>query len=416
MKIAILHYSVPPVVGGVEAVIQAHTGLLLKSGFQVRLIAGAGAQQALPAGAEFIKIPEMDSRHPKVVELSQELEKGVVPADFDCFSIKLENSIRPSLESVDTVIVHNIFTKHFNLPLTATLVHLLEMGKIRQWIAWCHDFTWTSPHSRSAVHPGYPWDLLRTYQNVMTYVTISQARQQELVGLFGCRPETIRVIYNGVDPVDIYSLSTEGNELIERLDLVDEDLFLLMPVRITQAKNIEFALKIVASLKSSGIRVKLIVTGPPDPHDPSDMDYYRSLLELRKDLHLEKEARFVYESGSKPDEGYVIGLPIVRELYRVCDVLLMPSHREGFGMPILEAGMMGMPIFTVAVPAAKEIGFDEVMRFSPDDPIDEVAGRMIHWARSNPTQILRQRVRQRFTWNAIFQHDIRTLLTGKGGA
>jgi glycosyltransferase involved in cell wall biosynthesis len=412
MRIGILHYSVPPVVGGVEAVIQAHASLLLQAGFSVELIAGAGAQSACPAGAEFIHIPQLDSRHSKVVDISQHLEAGVVPADLDRFSRSIEKALAPYLVTIDTLMVHNIFTKHFNLPLTIALVHLLEAGKIKRCIAWCHDFTWTSPHSRPFVHPGYPWDLLRTYRTDVTYVTVSQHRQQELAGLFGCPVDRIRVIYDGVDPADIYSLSGKGKELVDRLTLLEDDLFLLMPVRITQAKNIEFALRVVHSLKSTGMRVKLVVTGPPDPHDPADMEYYHSLLELRAMLQLEKEARFVYESGPSSGEGYIIDLPLVRELYRVCDALFMPSHREGFGMPILEAGMIGMPIFTTAIPAAQEIGMSEVMRFSLSDGAEQVAGMISQWAKSDPQHIFRQRVRQNLTWRSIFQHDILTLLSG----
>ena len=80
-------------------------------------------------------------------------------------------------------------------------------------------------------------------------------------------------------------------------ELNEADLVLLMPVRITQAKNIEFALQVTASLKSKNIRPKLVVTGPPDPHDPEDMAYYQSLLELRQKLGVEREVRFVYSSG-----------------------------------------------------------------------------------------------------------------------
>jgi hypothetical protein len=65
MNTAILHYSVPPVVGGVEAVIHAHAVLLLKAGYPVTLITGAGDTAALPDGAEFFQIPEMDSRNPR---------------------------------------------------------------------------------------------------------------------------------------------------------------------------------------------------------------------------------------------------------------------------------------------------------------------------------------------------------------
>jgi glycosyltransferase involved in cell wall biosynthesis len=412
MKTAVLHYSVPPVVGGVEAVIHAHTRLLLKAGYPVRLIAGAGDKAALPDGTEFIQIPEMDSRYSQVVEISQQLEAGQLPADFETLSANLEKHLEITLQPMDNMMVHNVFTKHFNLPLTAALVRLLDKGKVKNCIAWCHDFTWTSPHSRSNVHPGYPWDLLRTYREDVTYVTVSRHRQKELVELFHCPTERIHVVYDGVDPVDLFNLSEEGQALIERLDLTDADLILLMPVRVTQAKNIEYALRVIASLKDRGICPKLVVTGPPDPHDPGDMQYYQSLLDLRRQLHVEQEARFVYESGRQPGQGYSIGLPLVRELYNACDLLFMPSHREGFGMPILEAGMIGMPIFSTECPAAEEIGGQEVTRFSPEDPVEKVAAMILSWAQNSSPQRLRQRIRQNFTWQAIFHHDILPLLTG----
>ncbi len=413
MKIAILHYSLPPVVGGVETVIQAHTELLIKAGFQVRLLAGAGDQAVLPAGAEFFRIPEMDTRLPQVVDVSQQLDAGRIPPEFNKLTTRLEESLGPALDTTDEVIIHNIFTKHFNLALTAALVRLLDQGGIKHCIAWCHDFTWTSAHSRSKVRRGYPWDLLRTYREDITYVTISRHRQQELADLYGCPQDRIQVIYNGVDPADIYSLSEEGKALVERLDVAAVDLVMLMPVRITQAKNIELAMQVIARLKENGIRPKLIVTGPPDPHDPAEMLYFRSLLALRRQLNVEDEVRFVYESGPQRREGYIIGLPIVRELYRASDMLFMPSHREGFGMPILEASLVGMPIFTTHIPAAEEIGDNLVVRFSPEAPAEEVAELIVNWANAHPIQVLKRRVRQEFTWQAIFHHAILPLLNRK---
>ena len=412
MRTAILHYSVPPVVGGVEAVIHAHTGLLLKAGYPVSVIAGVGDATALPGGAEFIHITEMDSRNSRVAEISQSLEGGQVPAEFEVLSANLEGHLLDALQTMDVVMVHNVFTKHFNLPLTAALFRMLDQAKIKNCIAWCHDFSWTSTHSRASMHPGYPWDLLRTYREDVTYVTVSQFRQAELAGMYNCPPERIRVVYDGVDPVDLYSLSEEGQALIHRLGLMAADLVLLMPVRITQAKNIEFALQVIANLKSRGIRPKLVITGPPDPHDPGSMEYYQSLLNLRQQLQVEQEVRFVYESGIKLGEGYKIGLRLVRQLYRCCDVLFMPSHREGFGLPILEAGLMGMPVFSTTIPAAMEIGGQEVVRFSHEASPGKVAELLLNWSQASSTQRLRQRIRQNFTWEAIFQHGILPLLAG----
>jgi hypothetical protein len=131
MKTAILHYSVPPVIGGVEAVIQAHTSLLLGAGYPVTLIAGAGEKAALPQGAKFIQIPEMDSQNPTIIKASQQLEAGKVPDDFEAITASLEKSLGPIVQEMDHVIIHNVFTKHFNLPLTAALMRLLEQGMIR---------------------------------------------------------------------------------------------------------------------------------------------------------------------------------------------------------------------------------------------------------------------------------------------
>ncbi|HEY3476756.1 MAG TPA: glycosyltransferase, partial [Anaerolineales bacterium] len=275
----------------------AHARLLVEAGCPTTVVAGRGKGQALPTGTELIQISEMDSQHPQILEMSAELEQGRVPVNFDGMVSRLAESLAPALQTVDALIVHNVFTKHFNLPLTAALCQLLDRGKIDRCIAWCHDITWTSPNSRSKVHEGYPWDLLRMHRADLAYVTISGDRQRELAGLFGCPSEEIRVIYNGVDPGELLTLSEQGRALVDRLGLWDSDINLLMPVRVTQAKNIELALQVVAALKERGIHPKLVVTGPPDPHDPGNMKYFQSLLDLRQQLNLRDNMHFVYESG-----------------------------------------------------------------------------------------------------------------------
>jgi len=411
VEIAILHYTAPPVVGGVEAVMAAQARWLIAAGHTVTVIAGAGAAEALPPGARFGCIPELDTRHRQTLAASAQLEQGHVPPDFEQVTEALAGRLSPWVTPAERLIIHNVFTKHFNLPLTAALHRLLERGELRGGIAWCHDITWTSPQSRLKVHPGYPWDLLRTYRPDVAYVAVSQRRQRELADLLGCPRDRIRVIYNGVDPGPLLGLSHAGQVLIDRLDLAHSDLVLLMPVRVTQAKNIELALKVVADLKRRGLRPRLIVTGPPDPHDPRNLAYYQTLLDLRRQLEIESEARFVYELGAAPGQPLTIDERIVGDLYRVSDVLFMPSHREGFGMPVVEAGLAGLPVFcATAVPAAEEIGGGEVNLFSADAPPGEVAGRLAAWAEGSAVHRLRRRVRQALTWEQLFQQDLRPWL------
>jgi len=408
-RIGIVHYSAPPIIGGVEAVIEAHARLFYHKGYSTSVIAGRGDQETL-APTKYISIPLVDSQHPDILLLNSELEVGRVPKDFDKITDKLAEELSPILNQIDHLIVHNIFTKHFNLPLTVALIYLIDKGLIRQTIAWCHDMTWTSPSSRSKVFPGYPWDLLRTQHPEVTYVAVSERRQRELAGLFNCPSDQIEVIYNGVNPSELLGLSSDGLELISRLNLLESDLNLLMPVRVTQAKNIEYAMSVLAALKPHYCTPKLVLTGPPDPHDSENIRYFQSLLDLRKDLGIEDEMRFVYESGDDPDRPYEIDSRVVGDLYRVSDVMFMPSHREGFGMPVLEAGLAGIPVISTNVPASQEIAKENIMIFEASQPPQKTAEQIHNLVEKNSLVRMRRFIRTQYTWEAIFANKIKPLL------
>jgi mannosylglucosylglycerate synthase len=409
-SVAILHYTLPPTVGGVEAVIKAHAQVFLGAGYPVTAVAGRGESNALPSGVDLSLVPEMDSQHPSIAEISLELAQGHIPPTFPGMVDRLVAALLPLLRRCDVVIAHNLFTKHFNLPLTVALFRLLETGGIQHCIAWCHDFSWTSPSSRAHLHPGHPWDLLRTPIPGVTYVVVSQSRQQALADLLALPPEQIHVIYNGIDPTSLLGLSPEGAALVRRLGLLECDLVLLMPVRVTRAKNIEYALEVVAALKARGCRLKLVLTGPPDPHSADSLAYFRDLQRLRQHLQVEEEMRFVFESGPDPEQPFIIDMRVVGDLYRVSDLMFMPSHREGFGMPVLEAGMAGIPAVCTDVPAAIEIGLPDAIVFDEAEDPGQLADRILNWSRETRVHRLRRRVRQRYTWEAILARDIEPLL------
>jgi glycosyltransferase involved in cell wall biosynthesis len=140
------------------------------------------------------------------------------------------------------------------------------------------------------------------------------------------------------------------------------------------------------------------------------MAYYRSLQALRGKLGVEEEMRFIFESGSDPDEPYRINAGVVGDLFRVSDLMLMPSRREGFAMPVLEAGLAGIPAVCTEVPAAAEIGGEDVILFDLDHTPERLAERLLAWAEGSPVHRLRHRVRQGYTWRAIFRRDIEPLL------
>jgi glycosyltransferase involved in cell wall biosynthesis len=123
--------------------------------------------------------------------------------------------------------------------------------------------------------------------------------------------------------------------------------------------------------------------------------------------------RFVYESGPKVGDGFTIDLGMVGELFRVSDFVFMPSHREGFGMPVLEAGLAGIPVISSEIPAAMEIGREEVIVMKKSQSPNEVAELILAQIADDPVHRLRRRVRQSYTWEAIYDQNITPLLLGQ---
>jgi mannosylglucosylglycerate synthase len=412
-KTAILHYTAPPIIGGVEGVIQAHARVFDQFGYPLTVIAGRGDTSAFPSSVVYLEMPEIDSQHPGILEITNDLKNGHTPSDFDRWVERFITALAPVMSQFDHLILHNLLTKQYNLPLTTALFRMLDTGNLPNTIAWVHDIAWTSENSSRHLHDGYPWDLLKTYHKDLTYVTVSKLRQHELAGLFDCELDDIHVIYNGVDTDITLNLNTEGQELIQRLNLITADLLILMPVRVTRLKNIEYSIRVLAELKNHFKNPRLVLTGPPDPHNQDSKEYFHQLQELRKEVGVEQEMRFVYESGPLKDEGYEIGLDIVGDLYRISDLLLMPSHSEGFGMPILEAGLVGIPVFTSHIPAADEIGRHHVHFLDINGSPSAAAALIAETIQSSSTSRMRREVRQNYTWQSIFLKKIAPLITVK---
>jgi glycosyltransferase involved in cell wall biosynthesis len=333
-----------------------------------------------------------------------------VPPAFSVFQTRIEKALAEAFLPTDIVIVHNVLSMHFNLALTAAIHHLQEQGSVLHLIAWCHDISrYVNPDSGEIQRRGFPWDLLRTYKQAITYVAVSPGRQRLLAKVFRTPAKLIRFIPNGVDAAQILGLSALGNELAQEFGLFLADLVLLMPVRITRAKNVEFALHVAEYLKKTGIRLRLVITGPPDPHVPDIGAYYRELKELRQALSLSEEVIFAYEGTRKHEGPLILGRSIVGEMYRLADLVLMPSLREGFGLPVLEAAMADRAVFATSVPVIEELP-EFAYLIQPDESAESVAARIREWAAADAAHRLRKKVRQEFTWPAIFSGKLMPLI------
>jgi len=403
MKIAILHYSVPPVVGGVESVIAHHARLMDADGHLVQLIAGRG--ESLGDDIPLTSIPLADSQDPRVLEVKEQLDGGDVPDDFNSLRDELVAQLQTALSNVDILIAHNVCSLNKNLALTAALHKLHTSQELPCLVLWHHDLSWTTPRYLPELHDGYPWDLLRTDWDRTRHVVVSELRREELADLMKLNPESVKVIPNGVDAARFYKFESQTQKFLEQMNLMNAAPILLLPVRITRRKNIELALYTLSELQKHFPQAALVITGPLGPHNARNREYFDKLLKLRSQLDLQDSAFFLAELSESflPDE-------VIADFYRIADALLFPSREEGFGIPLLEAAFSHIPAFCADIPPLRELGLDDAYYFSPDEDPMVIASAIADYFRATAPARLAIRARTTFRWEAIYQEHITPLL------
>ncbi len=425
-NVGILHFTCPPIVGGVELLIKLHSRLLLEHGFQVRALAGRGRPFDRRVPLELI--PALDSKHPELLAVNDELKRSEVSPGFRALADRLARSLETALRGLDVCIVHNALTLHFNLPLTAALHRLNEAGVGPRLVAWCHDLSWTNPLYIPLMRDCEPWALLKTPLPGVRYVAVSEDRKRDLLALWGkgeggkgkgTRPRTVSpfplplspvVIPAGVDPAAKLGLRRATRELARQLQTDRAWPFMLLPARITKRKNIEYAIRVTRALRDRGLAPLLLVTGPPGPHNVRSVDYVDELQAERRALDVTREVVFLYEQRRSDGRAWRAGDAVMDDLYQLADLLIFPSAQEGFGIPLLEAGLIRLPVFCSDIPSFREIAATRAHFFQLDHSPVEVAARIADFLEDDPSAALRRRVLESFTWERIFEERIAPLL------
>ncbi|MBW1852427.1 MAG: glycosyltransferase family 4 protein, partial [Deltaproteobacteria bacterium] len=326
LQIGILHYSCPPVVGGVEEVLSQHAAVLHSLGQSVSILAGAGEvyTDSFPMRIE----PVLGSRNRSILNAHEQSMEGE-HKHLKRLTSRIHKILEDWSKDLDVILVHNVLHMPFNLPFTIAIHDLAESGDGPVIVSWAHDSPYLQPN-----YPGYldhdPWDILRRPHPNIHYVTISESRKQMFNGLSGDVPW--KVINNGIDPADFFYLDPRSVRLAQELDAFSRDLILVQPSRITPRKNLELAIHIIRGIKMLGHNVLFIMTGAYDPHEKKAVSYYRRLRYWIKELDLQKNIAILAEYRFKDGTRLVPDRVFIRDLYLMADLLLMTSKDEGFGL------------------------------------------------------------------------------------
>ena len=383
LHIGILHYSCPPVVGGVEEMLYQHALILHRIGQSVSILVGMGQvyTDVFPVRIESV----LGSRHRQVSRAHEQSREG----DYGLLK-KLTHRILKLLvdwsSDLDVIIAHNVLQMPFNLPLTLALRRLAALNNGPAVVSWAHDSPYFQHHPPDYLYH-QPWTVLQNPHPDIHYVTISESRRE----LFKAQNRAIKwkVIPNGIDPVSFLYLDPKSVKLAAELDLFSRDLVIVQPSRITPRKNVELAIHIVRGIKLLGYNILFILTGAYDPHQARALSYYRRLKYWVNELELKDNIAILAEYRFKDRTKLVPSRIFIRDLYLMADMLLMTSKDEGFGLPLLEAGLIKLPIACPDIPPFVELGRN-ICFFHLDEPPLSIASRIIEYlGRTNTHKMFR---------------------------
>lgn len=133
------------------------------------------------------------------------------------------------------------------------------------------------------------------------------------------------------------------------------------------------------------------------------MVYFAELVALAESLGVRDQVQFLGESGTLSDDD-------VRSLYQMADTLFFPSTQEGYGLPLIEAALHGVPVVCSDIPAHREVAISATF-FSLEEPAELIAAKI----RENTAVQARQErrgVMRRLSWERIVRERLEPLLLG----
>lgn len=167
----------------------------------------------------------------------------------------------------------------------------------------------------------------------------------------------------------------------------------------------------------------LLVVGSSDPRKNIDRlvaTYSRLPAAVRGDCQLVVVGgadATVFAGSQVPtfDAPEVIRLGYVSDdelwaLYKYARALVVPSHAEGFGLPLIEAGALGTPLLVSDLPVFRWIAGEQALYLDPRDE-DSIGEMLVRAIEMDAPDVSPDYFRHRFSWDASADAVLRFLRT-----
>ena len=187
------------------------------------------------------------------------------------------------------------------------------------------------------VHGIEVWQTLPTYKRnainlCNNLLTVSEFTAQKASKTLGINRDKFTIFHNTLSFDNSFSIATQKPaKLLERYQLKEHDLLLLTITRLSYTEKNKGYDKVILALPQLLVKypnLKYILAGKVDTSEKE------RILKLIQDLGVEEAVNLV---------GFITENELVAH-YQLCDLFIMPSTKEGFGIVFIEATACGKPV------------------------------------------------------------------------
>ncbi len=198
-----------------------------------------------------------------------------------------------------------------------------------------------------------------------TVIAASEQTKRDLQEFFKVPEQKIEVIYQDCNPLFYGQFSTHKLEQVLKDYKLDDD-FILSVGTIERRKNQLTLVKALAEVRKD-FPLKLVLIGKKMPY----------CVEIEK---------FAAQQGLQDAITYMsfVSNEDLPYIYKLATAFVYPSVYEGFGIPVLEAANVQVPVITTACTSMQEIGHEAFSYFDGQSAEDLAA--KIKTVVANPTQ------------------------------
>ena len=402
-KIGIIHYTYPPVIGGVEKIVFDHAQLFAKYGYETIVFTGEGRNDNKQI--KLVVIPEFRSlgiTNPSLRE--QILTQSDFPPEFYQQKNAIYKKIETLFKSIDIFFIHNILTFTFNPCLNAALIDYINYHKEKKFVVWIHDVILDPMRKKRTFASNQLHDLFYKPIAGAFYVGISQFLKNTLIDEIGFPKNLVAVIPNGVDINNLLNLHPLTQKILGKYNILDFDPLIFLPTKIMPHKNIDLCLKILLEIKKNKKNPLLIITAMNFPHN-RNISYLKEIQELINKLNLAKN--IIYLHNEIDSNFREIEYKIVDDFYRLSDIVFFLSSFENFGLPLLESGITKTPIMVSNLEVFKEIESENVYYADIENESSSIlADKVIAILNQNKQISFFRKVKRQYNFDFIFQAKI----------